>query len=296
MLRIVDLFCGIGGVAEATRADDSLQVVCAVDIDQNSNHVYAANHGLHPTCRALESIRELPEGDVLWLSPPCQPYTRRGRQRQENDPRSAALSNVIELLDRSNFTAIIVENVPEFADSFHHRQLERILERKGFAMSGQALCPTQWGVPMRRKRFYFRASRQARALEPIVPERIRLALGDVVESDAWEDPSLDVTETVFPKFADAMDIVDIDDPAAITACFTSAYGGSPVRAGSYLRCRRRQRVRQFSVREIAKLMGYRRSFCWPSDFSKRLRYRLIGNALSVTVTRALLKSLVEPTA
>ena len=78
VMRIVDLFCGIGGVAEATRppAIDpvdpcdldrglSARVVAAIDIDRRVGAVYATNHGMTPRHQTLESIPEVPEADLL---------------------------------------------------------------------------------------------------------------------------------------------------------------------------------------------------------------------------------------
>ncbi len=290
MLRVVDLFCGIGGVSEAVRTLDDFDVVAAIDIDRTCCEVHSLNHGLVPACRTLESIRELPTGDLVWLSPPCQPYTRRGRGSAEHDPRSAALAHLISIWNDRPPNALILENVPQFEHSVHHHALVETLNRHGLATSHQILCPTQWGVPMRRRRFYLRAIRGAESIPDLAPEASRSELFDYLDDAAWDDARLRVSGEMLCRFESAMDLVDAHDPHAVTACFTSAYSNSPVRAGSYLRCRERNQVRRFSATEIASLMGYRRAFAWPDHLSLRRRYSLLGNALSVTVTRALIES------
>jgi len=289
-MRIVDLFCGIGGVPEAARAVESASVVAAIDIDRTSNEGYALNHRIHPRCQTLESIDAIAPCDLLWLSPPCQPYTRRGNQNQEHDPRSHALSHLISIIDRDPPAALILENVPEFLDSTHHRDLARILDRHGFATMHELLCPTQWGIPMRRRRFYLRAVRGVQSLAPIQPVAECRPMKVFLDEAAWDDAELRVPQSLQECYAAAMDIVEADRTDSIAACFTSAYGNSPVRAGSYLRSTRRNHLRRFSPREIARLMGYRDDFRWPRGTSLRQRYRMIGNALSVQVTRALMNA------
>jgi len=117
-------------------------------------------------------------------------------------------------------------------------------------------------------------------------------LSNYLDHEAWNHPELLVEPELLRRYAGAIDVVSADDPTAVTACFTSAYGKSPVRAGSYLRCSQSGQVRRFAAEEIARLMGFGDSFHWPAEFSQRSRYSMIGNALSVTVVRGILQSLL----
>jgi tRNA (cytosine38-C5)-methyltransferase len=55
------------------------------------------------------------------------------------------------------------------------------------------------------------------------------------------------------------------------------------------------RLRYFTEREIARLMGFPDSFQFPESVSRRQRYRALGNSLSVTVVSALIRYLLtEP--
>jgi site-specific DNA-cytosine methylase len=303
-MRIVDLFCGIGGVAEAARSlpcrdEAQSRVVEAIDIDLRVMPIYAANHGITPQCQTLESIREVSDADLWWLSPPCQPYTSRGRGLRERDGRSQALEHLIGLIDRNRPSMVGVENVPAFADSAHHRRLVQTLENGGYSIRGDVLCPTQWGVPMRRRRFYLLARRDAMEI-PLADSDTAdsdsrnpmcRSLAEYLDEHAWSDTTLHVSTQVYQRYRSAINVVDVDDRSATTACFTSAYGASPVQAGSYVRCRRRGILRRFSAAEITRLMGFRVEFQWPRELGQRARYQLLGNSLSVTVVRALLRSL-----
>ncbi len=208
-MRVVDLFCGIGGVAEACRdLADAVsvatplnvlprvwpQVVAAIDIDRRIVPVYQTNHLIEPTVQTIESLRQIPSGDLWWLSPPCQPYTQRGKGNAERDPRSLALARVIELIGQDRPKGIILENVPEFLDSAHHQALEQTLRQAGYSLRVDELCPTQWKVPMRRKRFYLRARRDGAEIVPVEIEPLGRPLPECVEESCWEDPSLLVSE------------------------------------------------------------------------------------------------------
>lgn len=304
-MRIVDLFCGIGGIAEATRPSEEAgeteigatecprdaQVVAAIDIDRRVVPLYRTNHRVSPSIRAIESIEQIPEADLWWMSPPCQPYTQRGRGLAERDPRSAGLARVIDLLQDARPAMVMLENVPAFLGSHHHQRLEQVLGTLGYSVRVDELCPTQWNVPMRRRRVYLRARRDGVPIPSVSVAVEGRPLPLYLDPEAWLDPVLRVPESLVQRFHSAMHVVDADDAGAVTACFTSAYGKSPVQAGSYLRCGQRGAIRRFSPEEIGRLMGYRNGFAWPDGLGLRARYHLLGNALSVTVVRALLRTM-----
>ena len=85
-LRVLELFAGIGGAAEAFQGLADAQVVAAIDHDEAAHLTYRANFS-HPALRLnLASIRfnrlASLEADLWWMSPPCQPFTVRGRRRR----------------------------------------------------------------------------------------------------------------------------------------------------------------------------------------------------------------------
>ena len=312
MIEIVDLFCGIGGVAEAWPT--TFRVTHAIDIDRRVVPIYRANHGVIPQVRSLDSLRKVPDADLWWLSPPCQPYTTRGKRRAEGDARSAALSHLLGRVAEQRPRLLVLENVPGFAGSSHHQRLRSILGRRGYAIREDLVCPTHLGIPMRRHRFYLRAALgsdladietagefQAGGLPEVEATQMaavgcenrpvaRSRLRDFLDPAADPHPSLLVEPAQRERFGRAMRVADPDDPAAVVGCFTAAYGSSPVGAGSYLRMSD-GRWRRFTPQEIGRLMGFREGFFWPDDLGTRSRYRLLGNSLAVNVVRVILDSL-----
>jgi site-specific DNA-cytosine methylase len=85
--------------------------------------------------------------------------------------------------------------------------------------------------------------------------------------------------------------VDAEDRSAETHCFTSAYGRSVVRSGSYLRTR--AGVRRFSPHEIVRLLGFPEQYQLPEDWPARRLWPLVGNSLSVAAVRYVLRAIPE---
>lgn len=287
-VRTLELYCGIGGCAAALGAN--AEIVAAVDINQVALDVYRHNFPHPVEARNIESIvaadLERWNADLWWLSPPCQPFTRRGLRRDDADPRSASLLHLIELLDRSPPAALALENVPGFAGSRTHARLRAVLDRQGYDVRETLLCPTELGVPNRRRRFYLVASLERQSdTQPPIRSRQPLAgfLDPEPSEDLWPPPDL------IESYRNAIDLVDPNDSAADTACFTAAYGRSPVRSGSYLETP--TGPRRFSPTEILRLLGFPPEFRLPADLPLTNAWRLVGNSLSVDVARRVLDRL-----
>ncbi|WP_068141780.1 DNA cytosine methyltransferase [Roseimaritima ulvae] len=309
MMQILELFSGIGGVAEAVRQSPQLgRIHQAVDIDQQCARVYAHNFGDSPVVATIESPHswqtniDWRSADAWWLSPPCQPYCRRGRQAAD-DPRRAAFQQVMRVLQSAGDAVpqrIAMENVPEFRGSDDHQQWLRLLNELGYRVTEQCLCPSAWQRPNRRLRYYVTAWRSdicEQPPPPVTPSPGSLPVDPLsTYLDAEVDDNLWIDDTQPGAFATALQagalhIVDADDEQACTACFTGGYGKSIKQAGSYLRVG--GRLRRFSPNEIQRLLGFdAHAFTWPDDIPLRRRWKMLGNSLALPVVRDVLASLM----
>jgi len=314
VLRVLELFCGIGGCAAALAG--RARVTAAVDVSRVALEVYARNFPGHPTAaRTLESIGAADlrrwRAELWWMSPPCQPFTRRGRRRDDEDPRSAGLLALIPLLAAERPPFVALENVPGFAASRTRARLVAALDGAGYRVWEGELCPSALGVPNRRRRWFLIASREGDpAPPPPAAEPSRLA----DHLDAEPAPELTVAPELLRRYHGALDLVGAADPAAVTACFTAAYGRSPVRSGSYLveeglveeglveeglvedgeafwngsgpGPAPGGRTRRFSPAEVLRLLGFPPAFTLPPELPRATAWRLAGNSLSLPAVRA----------
>ncbi|MCU0872524.1 MAG: DNA cytosine methyltransferase, partial [Pirellulaceae bacterium] len=182
-LRVLELFCGIGGCAAAL--GDRASIAAAVDINPIALSVHRRNF-LSPPVH-VRTIESLPAGwyrdlaaDLWWLSPPCQPYTSRGRQLDLRDDRAQGLLAVIERIAELRPAYVGLENVEGFRDSQSHRRLRGMLDACGYQVHEQVLCPTQLGIPNRRPRFYLVAAKAG-----IFHDRNDPSLSEVSGPQSW---------------------------------------------------------------------------------------------------------------
>ncbi|MEZ5293055.1 MAG: DNA cytosine methyltransferase [Vicinamibacterales bacterium] len=287
--RVLELFCGIGGCAAAVAGEAT--VVGAVDQNRHALRAYAANfgHPVHPL--AIETVPRATwfrwDADLWWLSPPCRPFTTRGRQRDLDDPRARGLLAVIDALEAVRPPAVAVENVPGFQGSRAHARLGSVLRQAGYDVRETLLCPTELGVPNRRRRFYLVARRGGLADWP-ARTAVPVALASLL--DATPGPELLCEPDLERRFARALSVVDPADPAACAACFTSAYGRSIVRSGSYLATP--AGVRRFSPDEILRLLDFPAGYRLPSELPLGTAWRLVGDSVSVRAVRWVLSAVL----
>ena len=299
-LTALELFCGIGGFASAV-AGSNVRVVAALDQSRVALDVYRLNFPGHAARQIdLERVRveELTafDADLWWLSPPCQPYSVRGCQRDLEDPRARSLLNLLTVFPEIPFALLpgylVVENVTGFARSAACGRLKHVLASRGYQLRERLLCPAELGVPSRRPRYYLVASRRELASPRPVAGRSR-ALSSFLAPVSGDIPPTDLllSPEVVGRFGPGLRILDPANPAAYTTCFTAGYGKSLMHAGSYLADP--GGVRRFAPAEIAALLGFPETFRFPAVLSLRKRYQLLGNSLSVFAVQEILSQLPE---
>jgi len=287
--KIFEIYSGIGGLAEAVRGKG--EVVLAVDQSPLAMQMYRANFD-HPVAeKALTSVRDEEiaqlKADLWWASPPCQPFTIKGRQRFLDDPRANTFLDLLGKLERIKPESFILENVPGFAQSPGREFLLEVLDRSGYPQVQEIeLCPSMLGIPMYRRRYFVVASRLDVVWNQPDQSTMRL-LRDYLK----DAPSgYDVDDDTLRRYRYVMDYVNPDNPAAMAACFGSGYGKSISRSGSYI-AEVGDRIRRFSPREVLRLLGFSEDFRIPGDFTDRQAWKLAGNSLSVDCVKSVLHSL-----
>jgi DNA (cytosine-5)-methyltransferase 1 len=291
-LTAVEFFSGIGAFGQSAKRH-GVDVIAAFDQSQVANYVYEVNHGLAPQARNLDTLKagDLPPSDIWWLSPPCQPYTVRGKRLDDQDTRARSLNNLIEILPANRPQIIMVENVISFGGSRMHARLHNQLEANDFDLQELELCPTMFGIPMRRQRKFLigvhRYSRFAYQRNSI-PETSHSTI--VSYLDKSHAPVLEIPVKTLEKYNQGLNIIDASDPQSTAICFTSGYGRCMRVSGSLLRMNDGT-VRRFSPVEMLRLFGFSDSFIIPADISIDAAWKLVGNSVDVRAIDYLLSGL-----
>ena len=293
-VRAIEFFAGIGGFAcAAERAWPQIELeLTAIDIDHAARTVYQLNHN-HPYVTAeIQSLSTATlaqmAADVWWLSPPCQPYSCRGYQRDIDDPRAASLLFLIKQIEQLRPRMLALENVQGFADSRAVELLNGVLTQCGYFSMHRHLCPTEMGWPNRRPRFYLLASLEPlRTWDPL--PRYECSLSQLIEHAEFDAQDCLVASELVERFVVGMDRIDPTQAGCVSACFGSSYGKSLLHAGSY--CQHGSTWRRFAPVEVARLLGFPRDFVLPKEMTNRRLWKLLGNSLSIPAVEYVLRHL-----
>lgn len=179
----IDLFCGAGGLSLGLQ-EAGFDVILGVDRYTNAISTHRANFGGVSYCGDLSSHKHLRtiertlEGIPISLiagGPPCQPFSRAGKNKirslgnkKDTDRRRELWRKFIFLVKRIKPTSVLIENVPDLGfgeNSVIFRKIVSSLELAGYRVESRILSAWQLGVPQHRQRLIIVGFRDGRSFK-----------------------------------------------------------------------------------------------------------------------------------
>lgn len=164
MLRIIDLFAGIGGIRrglEQAAADRGLETVCVFtsEIKAHAIKVLQENHPTETVHGDITQVStdDIPDFDILCAGFPCQAFSSAGKRQGFADTRGTMFFEVERILKAKRPQGFILENVEGLVNHDGGRTLEVItqhLGELGYHFDYRVLNSKYFGVPQERKRIY----------------------------------------------------------------------------------------------------------------------------------------------
>lgn len=267
------------------------------EINEKANSVYYKNHNVQPIVKNLASIKpkDVPDAFIWCLSPPCQPFSSQKSSKNNNlDHRNDAIYNLINMIPVKKPSIIVLENVANFKDSNICDFLKTTLISNNYCLDEIILCPSQFGVPNRRNRYFLVATLNReftfKQPEPMECSKVSNYISDQTQPDCF------LPNDVLQKYFQVSDIKKPND--TMTNCFTKNYFRYVEGTGSLLQTKLididmthvefdaqkyNLGLRRFSPIEISKLFGF------PHDFELNVpikdQYKLLGNSINIHVVK-----------
>lgn len=199
IVKVVDLFCGAGGLAYGLKKA-GLQIVAGVDLDPVCRHAFEQNTNGHfeeASVSDLESdtVASWFEGaDVRVLAgcAPCQPFSTYSQKRKTPDTRWELLRSFLRLAVELKPEIVTMENVRGLAAKPIWSEFVAGLRKVGYHVAwGEVRCE-DFGVPQTRRRLVLVAS----LLGPIeMPKKAVGAIPVTVKDAIATLPAISAGET-----------------------------------------------------------------------------------------------------
>lgn len=172
--RVLDLFCGAGGLAEGFRSA-GYEIVGGIDAWEPAVSTFQENFpeatGLKADLRSLtaaEVITEIGDDiDVVVGGPSCQGFSTSGglsraTGRDASDPRNKLFLNYVDLVEQLQPSWIVFENVPGLLLYDQGRvalEIVAAFREIGYSLVPVILLAADFGVPQLRRRLFFVGNR-----------------------------------------------------------------------------------------------------------------------------------------
>jgi DNA-cytosine methyltransferase len=179
--RVVDLFCGAGGLSRGFE-DAGFEIVASVDIEHKFQDTFNKNHK-NPVFHVADLSRSVPESikardvDLVIGSPPCQGFSDARGSREEKSEGHKVRNNLpfdfIKVVEHLRPKIALMENVSGMGTfKIGNRLLVDILVDKfneiGYDAVYEQLNSANYGVPQERIRVFGLAVRKELKIAPVL--------------------------------------------------------------------------------------------------------------------------------
>lgn len=165
-LNYIELFSGIGAFHQAMqRINPKSKCVFAADINKDCANIYKINYGIDSLCDLTKvNPNDIPNHDFCFFSPPCQAFSKGGKQLGFDEARGTLIFEVFKLLKTKIDSGhppkyILMENVRNLVSHDNGNTIRVILHglhNLGYRTTALPLIlsPHQFGIPQLRERAF----------------------------------------------------------------------------------------------------------------------------------------------
>ena len=284
--RVAGLFAGIGGL-ERGLCDAGHETLLLCENAPPAMEVLRRRFSDLPLHADVCSLSALP-GDTSLVAAgfPCQDLSQAGQTRGIDGSRSGLVGEVFRLIENRRVPWVLLENVPFMLQLGRGRAMDVIasaFEQLGYKWAYRVVDSRAFGLPQRRKRVYFAASREG---DP----RTVLFADEAAETN---EQSCDAT----PVACGFYWTEGIRGLGWAVDAIPTLKGGSTIGIPSAPAILLPDgRVVLPDIRDAERLQGFPADWTQPAETVSKAgqRWKLVGNAVSVPVSEWIGRRLANP--
>ncbi len=302
MIKIVDLFAGIGGIRLGfEQAFKDVECVFTSEIDKYAIKTYEANfsgNNIYGDITLID-IDIIPDHDILLAGFPCQPFSQAGLKKGFQDPRGSLFFDIIRVLKTKKPKVFLLENVKQLKGHNNGETLNRILQHLeiiGYRnVQYSILKARDFGIPQNRERIYIVGFFDNNIkFEFPQPTNIETKVGNILDKNVNDKYTISdklwqghqrrkiTNKTIGKGFG--YNLFNENSP------YTNTISARYYKDGSEILIEQiGKNPRKITPREALKLQGFPESFALPvSDVQA---YKQLGNSVCVPVIKAIAKKI-----
>lgn len=171
--KVLDLFCGAGGLSWGLDKNPFFTTTVALDFDAQAANTFKKNMpyaevvvGDITSTEVKSHVIDLAQKtgvNMIVGGPPCQGYSMKGKKLGLQDPRNFLFREYLDLVEKLQPDVFVIENVKGIllaANGWFKNQIVEIIESLGYTVRFDILNAADFGVPQARERAIFICSKQ----------------------------------------------------------------------------------------------------------------------------------------
>ena len=310
--KTIDLFAGIGGLRLGFERTNKCENVFSAEIDANACLTYLNNFNEDPqldvTKLTRDSIKSIPDFDILLAGFPCQTFSIAGIKKGFKDSRGQLFFDIAKILKIKKPQAFLLENVKGLVSHERGNTLKTILkiltEELNYHVTYQILNSKDFGVPQNRERIYIVGFKNKPDFSFPTPLGTKVSISHILEKEVAEKyfiserywQCLQQHKARHQNKGNGFGYKIIEDSGISNAIVAGGMGkernliidhslktADPKYNKAY--------VRKMTPREWARLQGY------PDDFKihpiDTHAYKQLGNSVTVPVITAIAENMLK---
>lgn len=196
--KVLDLFCGAGGLSWGMHKNPHFQTRIALDVDEKAAYTFKKNM---PSTEVIvgDITDALVKGKIVALAktngvnmivggPPCQGYSMKGKKLGLEDPRNFLFREYLDLVGKIKPDVFVIENVKgllQSANGWFKDEIVQTIEKMGYKVTFDVLNAADFGVPQSRERAIFICSRHGAISLPQKTTSRRVTVREAIEDLAY---------------------------------------------------------------------------------------------------------------
>jgi DNA (cytosine-5)-methyltransferase 1 len=308
--KFIDLFAGVGGLR--LPFDALGECVFTSEINASARQVYSDNFQVDESHidRDISKVNDVtlddfPDHDLILAGFPCQPFSHAGLRRGFDDIRGTLFFSIAKIADWKKPRVLLLENVRGLKGhdgGYTFMRIQETLQDLGYVVHSKVLNARDFGLAQNRNRLFIVAIRRdlQGSSEYMFPEathdRDALRVGDFLDENVdqkytisdrlWEGHQRRKAQNRASGKGFGYQLFTADSPYIATISARYFKDGSEALIEQLGR-----NPRKLTPNEARRFQGFPETFrLAKSDIQA---YRQFGNAVPVSVIRALAKTL-EP--